>query len=479
MKRNKILRTIVIVIVIVVAIYLLYGYRKQKNRPEWRTDVPSMGNVREVVTATGSLNPHVLVNVGTEVSGRIEKIYKDFNSLVKKGDLLAKLDTELLETSIESAKSELNKAKINVDEAKLDLELLKELYKKDMAAEYEVRKAEFKHTLALQSLHNSQLALQRAQKNLDNAYISSPIDGVIVSRNVDEGQTVAASLNAPTLFVIANNLEQMQITASVDEADIGKISLNLPVEFTVDAYSGERFRGKINQIRLNPNTDQNVVSYNIIIDAQNPERKLLPGMTANVTIVIQNKTNVLRIPESATRFNPNKELWQLFGLKWDDEYATSMVRRRDSSAMAAPTDSTKKAIEGTGTRKPSKEQGSGETASVKGGKQRTRDASDSLRTGTAHRQKPESTAGTGDTFQLATGSQVRRSMRMASVWVLENGVPQRKMVRVGLSDGAFVEVLEGIEDNDQLITGVIYKSSKQAANSNSVMQNRPGMGRGF
>ncbi len=455
---KKIIRTISIIALIGIAIFAYSTFRKNKNKPEWRSETPSTGNIREVVTATGSLNPHILVNVGTEVSGKIEKLYKDFNSVVKRGDLLAKLDTELLETHLASARSDLARAKATAAEAKLDLDLLRELFNKDMTPEYEVKKAEFKHQQAVLSLNNSQLSLQRAQKNLDNAYISSPIDGVIVSRNVDEGQTVAASLNAPTLFIIANNLEKMQITASVDEADIGKIALNLPVEFSVDAYSGERFRGEVNQIRLNPNSEQNVVSYNVIINAENPQRKLLPGMTANVTIVVQSKENVLRIPESATRFRPSKELWTLFGLKWDDELLATGSRRAMAAQAAAADSISKKAAQTTG--KIAESPAAGRTAA----------APDSLRGRGANRRRNEAVpTGSNDTFQLATGTTRRTSSRMVQIWVIENGIPTPKMVRVGLSDGAYVEVLEGVSENDKMVTGVIYKTAAQATANNPVM----------
>ena len=198
-----------------------------------------------------------------------------------------------------------------------------------MAAEYDLRKAEFRMQQAQQSLATARLNLQRAQKNLDNAYIKSPIDGVIVGRSVDEGQTVAASLNAPTLFKIANNLDKMQITANVDEADIGRIKVGLPVEFSVDAYTTMAFTGEVQQIRLNPVTEQNVVSYSVIIDAENPGRVLLPGMTTNVTIIVKSRQNTMRIPETATRFRPSKELWTLFGLKWEDD----MIQKEREKAM--------------------------------------------------------------------------------------------------------------------------------------------------
>ena len=269
---------------------------------------------------------------------------------------------------------------------------------------------------------NAQLSLQRAEKNLANAHITSPINGVIVSRDVDEGQTVAASLNSPTLFIIANNLESMQITAKVDEADIGKIQLGLPVEFNVDAYPRESFMGTVKQIRLNPTTESNVVTYSVIIDAANPERKLLPGMTTNVTFIIRAKQDVPRLPETATRFRPSKEIWELFGLKWDDELLNA-GRTAMQEMMAKPP---------TGTSQPEEEG-----------------------------QKPKPGRGmNGDP-----------SSRIAVVWVLKNNVPSPVAVRTGVSDGAFVELIDGIAEKDVLVTGVIYNDPKQAA-ANSGMPMR-------
>jgi len=457
---KKSLKLILIIAVLIGGVYGYNRYRRNKLKPEWRLDTPNIGTIREVVTATGSINPHVMVNVGTEISGKIEKIYKDFNSPVRRGELLAKLDTEILQTNLETAQNELSRANSTVEEAKFDLDLLQEMVRKDMATTYDLRKAEFKHDQALQTLKNAHTSLQRAQKNLENAYIRSPIDGVIVSRNVDEGQTVAASLNAPTLFIIANNLEQMQITADVDEADIGKISVGMPVDFTVDAYSGRPFSGFVKQIRLSPKAEENVVSYSVIIDAQNPERRLLPGMTANVTIEVNAKHDVMRIPELAIRFRPSMEVWKLFGIKWDEEtYGVGAMRKLTQQLMQADT-STNANSSPTGQRAAltdsapargmaGRGRGSGALSGMPGG------------------------AGASASGSAMPG---RRSS-MAIVWVLVDGVPQGKAIRTGISDGAFIEVLSGMEDSDSLITGVIYKDPKQMVNP--MMQGGPGMGRRF
>lgn len=465
MKTKKYLKYVIIAVLAVAAIVAYTQIRKHKNKPDWRTETPSIGMVREVVTATGSLNPYVLVEVGTEVSGKIAKLYKDFNDPVRQGDLLAKLDTEILAASLESAKADVNKAIISRDEAQMEYNNSKALYDKDMASEYEMQKNEYALKQAKQNLAMAQLKLQTAQKNLNNASITSPINGVIVSRDVSEGQTVAASMSSPTLFKIANNLDQMQITANVDEADIGKIKVGMPVEFTVDAYAGEQFDGSVQQIRLNSTTEQNVVSYSVIINADNPEHKLLPGMTSNVTIIIQSKENVLRIPEAATRFTPSKEMWELFGLKWDNDLISNARKKAMQSAM-----------EGNKT---------GES-----GTQAAKHNTDSLKTpgnnaGRAfarnQRQGNSPTIGNGRSFPSGgPGNGFGRNGRsgMAMIWVLKDKVPELIMVRTGVSDGANMEVLSKLDQNTQIITGVNYKDPSQAQGA-SAIQNRQGMGPRF
>lgn len=451
MNKKKIIRYSVIILLIAAAIFAYTRWHKGKNKPEWRTDQSSTGSIREVVTATGSLNPFILVEVGTEVSGRIEKVYKDFNDQVRKGDLLAKLDTEILQANLEATRSDLAKAQTSVAEAKYKYELAAELFSKNMASEYETKVSKFAYDQALQQLRSSQISTQRAEKNLANATITSPIDGVIVSRDVETGQTVAASLNSPVLFKIANNLDQMQITAEVDEADIGKIHTGLPVEFNVDAYPNENFEGSVKQVRLNPTNNENVISYSVIIDADNPEHKLLPGMTTNVTIVIQAKEEVTRLPETATRFRPSKEIWTQMGLKWSDDLLSSGRKPKTGAPGMKPGGATAsadpKAAFKPGTRPPSAD-------SLRG--KRTRGTVP----GMARGQAP---AGAMGQFSGSSSGAPRRR-GFAMVWVLgKDGQPTPLPIQTGISDGAFVEVIEGLAPGTTVLTGVNYKDSKQAA----------------
>ena len=426
---KKYLKYIIIIALIIIAIIVISSMRKAKNKPEFRTVTPSFGNMKEVVTATGSLNPYVLVSVGTEVSGKIDKLYKDFNDRVKKGELLAKLDTDILSTNLEAAKADLAKAKTALDQAKLDYDLQKELLEKQMTPEYDAKKALYAYQTAQQNYNNAQLTLQRAKKNLANAYITSPIDGIVVSRDVDAGQTVAASMSSPTLFQIANNLDQMQISANVDEADIGKIIVGLPVEFTVDAYPSENFSGTVKQIRLNPTTESNVVSYSVIIDAANPEQKLLPGMTTNVTIIIQSRENVMRISEAATRFKPSKEVWEQFGLKWSDDLIKQAQKEAYASLASAMSSSSN-------------------TDSIKVSKNTS-----------------------GKRTQKGSANNVS-SGKLALVWVLENDVPKAKGIKTGISESGFIEVISGLNGNEVLITGV---NSKKNSDTTNGTQGGPGM----
>ncbi|MFO8145315.1 MAG: efflux RND transporter periplasmic adaptor subunit [Candidatus Syntrophosphaera sp.] len=449
-KRKKYITYLIIALIVIAAIVAYTQIRKKSRMPEWRTETPSRGTIREVVTATGSLNPYVLVEVGTEVSGTIKTIYKDFNDPVRKGDLLAKLDTEILLTGLESAQADVNKATISRDEAQMEYDISKDLFDRDMASEYEKQKKYYALLQARQNLSNAQLRLQTAQKNLNNATIRSPIDGVIVARNVNEGQTVAASFSSPTLFTIANNLDKMQISANVDEADIGKIEVGMLVEFSVDAYPGEDFAGSVQQIRLNSVVEQNVVSYSVIIDAANPEHKLLPGMTSNVTIIVQSKDDAMRVPAMATRFSPSKELWELFGLEWEEGLVTNARKKAMETAMARP-----KAADERPTGNPGNtEKGNNPGAAVEAGAGANRPS----------KQPPNPGMGSNP-----GGGRTSASM----VWILQDGEPELIMLRTGVSDGAYLEVVSELDPDTQIITGVNYKDPSQAVGNSAL--GGPGM----
>jgi len=307
-----------VVVLAVVGVGAYIKFRDGNEGPTFRTEKITKGNIVSTVTATGTVNAVTTVLVGTQVSGTIKEIRVDFNSHVKKGQLIALIDPATFEAQVEQQKANLNSAKANVEKAKATLtdakrtmERNKELRARDLIAQsdldtsvtnYETSKAQV--GVAVAAVAQAEAALKTAVTNLGYTRIVSPVDGVVVSRNVDVGQTVAASFQTPTLFTIAQDLTKMQIDTNVDEADIGKVKLGQDVEFTVDAYPDTTFRGKVSQIRIAPISVQNVVTYDVVVLVDNKELKLMPGMTANVSVIVAEARGALKIPNAALRFRP-------------------------------------------------------------------------------------------------------------------------------------------------------------------------------
>jgi HlyD family secretion protein len=260
-----------------------------------------------MVTATGTLEAVTTVQVGSQVSGTIAALYVDFNDTVRKGQVVAQLDPTFLQAQVAQAQADLDREKASAELSRREYERSLKLFQEQMISESERDITLTNYELAKAREKSTQAALDRVRTNLDYARIFSPIDGVVISRNVDVGQTVAASLQAPTLFTIAQDLTQMQVKASIDEADIGRIKEGQDVLFTVDAYPERSFKGGVRQIRLSPQIVQNVVSYDVIITVPNPEMVLKPGMTANVTVLIDQRQDVLKVPSAALRFRPESD----------------------------------------------------------------------------------------------------------------------------------------------------------------------------
>ena len=279
-------------------IRLLFGGDASKQA-EYITLNITRGDLRQVVSATGEIQPVNTVNVGSQVSGTIDNLYVDFNSKVKKGDVLLTIEPSVLQASVNEALASLESAKSQRDLAKSEYERNKYLYEKDYIARADMEKAEAAYVQAEQSVNRMQSQYDRAVTNLGYATITSPVDGTVISRKVDTGQTVAASFQTPDLFEIAEDLTKMQIETSVSEADIGVIKDGQPVTFTVDAYPTEEFNGVVRQIRLSPTTTSNVVVYTVVIDVDNSDLRLMPGMTAFVTIIISERANVWKTQNAA------------------------------------------------------------------------------------------------------------------------------------------------------------------------------------
>lgn len=299
------------VIVLFTAGYWYYSSSSSSTDSQYRFTTIDKGNIESIVTSTGTLNPVTTVQVGSQVSGIISKIYVDFNSRVKKGELIAQIDTTILVANVENAKTALDKAKAQLEYSTNDFARMKALYAKQLAAQSDYDLSKQNYALAKAGVTSAELNLDNAKSNLGYAYIKAPIDGTVIARNVDPGQTVAASFSAPTLFLIANNLSNMQILADVDESDIGQVKVGQKARFTVQAYPYKKFEGVVYQIRLSPTTVQNVVNYTVVVNVENKEGFLLPGMTATIDFLIQSADSVYKVSNSALRFKPTQAMVDL------------------------------------------------------------------------------------------------------------------------------------------------------------------------
>jgi HlyD family secretion protein len=300
--------TLIIIAVVAIAaiiILVLKPFSKKEAAVTFETVKVERGNITNTVTATGTIEAITTVEVGTQVSGILQHVYVDFNDVVKKGQLLARLDETALRAQMEQSQSQVDQAQAQLNFQEATFNRLKVLYDKNLIAQADYDQALFNYENSKASLSNTKSALSRAKVNLEYATISSPIDGVVLNRAVEEGQTVAASFNTPTLFTIANDLTKMEVQAAVDETDIGKVKQEQRVEFTVDAYPDLKFEGNVSEVRVQPVITNNVVTYVVILNAPNPEKKLMPGMTASATIYVEEKENALVVSGKTLRFTPD------------------------------------------------------------------------------------------------------------------------------------------------------------------------------
>jgi HlyD family secretion protein len=409
-------------IVALAAASAVYFLRNNDKTPPYKTSKIVSGDIAEIVTASGTIDAVTTVLVGTQVSGTIKSIHADFNSPVKKGRLIALIDPAVFEAQMEqaqanlmSAKADLQRAEVALKDAERTLARNRELRAKDYIAQTDLDTAETNRDANLAQAASArariaqmEAALRMARTNLAYTRIVSPVDGTVVSRNVDVGQTVAASFQTPTLFTIAEDLKRMQISAGVAEADVGRVAVDMPVEFNVDAYPEAVFKSLVSEIRNAPVTVQNVVSYNVIMKVENPDLKLKPGMTANVSIVIRKKSDILKVPNAALRFNPPTE-----GKKPGDRG----VGAADSGAKNDKGDIGDKG--GSGDKGDSGDKGGN---GDKGSNLRAGDKA--VRSDPGGRPKNPSATGPG-------------------VWVLDGGKLRRVSVTIGISDGSFTEITSG------------------------------------
>ncbi|MBN1821889.1 MAG: efflux RND transporter periplasmic adaptor subunit [Prolixibacteraceae bacterium] len=308
MKKKTIIIIAVLAAILLSAFFILKPKKINAEKINIETAKAEKGTVSRTVTATGTLEAITTVEVGTQVSGIIENIFVDFNSYVKKGQLMAKIDTTNLAAALDQSQASLDNAKAELDYQQANYDRLAPLNEKRLISQSDFDQTVYNLNKARANYKSALAQHKKNQINLDYALIYSPIDGIVLNRAVEEGQTVAASFNTPTLFTIANDLTQMQVEADVDEADIGQVKQGQRVEFTVDAYPDMIFNGEITEVRLEPTVTNNVVTYTIIIAAPNPDYKLMPGMTAETEIYVQEKNDILVVPSKALRFSPDMKL---------------------------------------------------------------------------------------------------------------------------------------------------------------------------
>jgi len=328
MNKKKWIIGISACVILAIIPFSLKTCKENKQGFSFETVTVKRGNVSNTVTATGTIQAIKTVAVGTQVSGVVSKIYADFNSHVKKGQLLAEIDKAPLLSNLENAQAALDNAKAELTFQTSTYTKSKALYDKNLIAQSDYDQALYNYKKAEANMVTAKTGYEKSKINLDYASIYSPIDGVVLNRAVDEGQTVAASFSTPTLFSIANDLTQMQVEANIDEADIGQIRQGQKVDFTVDAFPELKFVGEITQIRLQPITTNNVVTYTVIVKAPNPDMKLMPGMTANITAVIEDAKDILTVPANALRFKPDSALIE--------NYRFSLPEKERASLTAKP-----------------------------------------------------------------------------------------------------------------------------------------------
>jgi HlyD family secretion protein len=418
-----------------------YYMRRGEKPPQVMTAQVTRGDIVDAVGATGTLEAVTTVQVGTQVSGTVQELYADFNSIVRKGQVIARLDPSLTQTQIEQqranverAQAEVERLRVGLEDAKVKLQRATDLSNRSLiprteleTAEVNVRTAEAQLKSAQAGLTQAHANLNQMKVNLDHTVIHAPIDGIVISRNVDVGQTVAASMQAPTLYLLAADLTKMKVNANIDEADVGRIRPGQTVRFRVDAFPTDEFLGTVSQIRLQPAVVQNVVTYATVIDVPNPDLKLKPGMTANVSIEIARKHDVVRVPAMALRFRPTADTFAALGQQPPPE--TQRGRRGGAAENAANDRPAASSPRATGTR-----------GSNGGDAQPRRETS--------------ATASGAQSIDQLFGP-LPETETTGRVWQYINSQLKPARVRLGISDGTWTELLGGeLRPGTELVTGV-------------------------
>jgi HlyD family secretion protein len=420
----------------------------------YETAVAKKGSIINTITATGTLEADTTVAIGTQVSGVISRIYVDFNSTVRKNQLLAVLDTTPLKTQVRQAEASYEDSKGEVEYNTATFTRYQALLDKKLVAQADYDQIKYNYTHSLADLKNAKANYDKAIVNLNYATIYSPIHGVILNRAVDQGQTVAASFSTPNLFTIANDLTQMHVEAAIDEADIGQVRQGQPVSFTVDAYPTETFRGDVRQIRLQPVVTSNVVTYTVIVNAPNPDKKLMPGMTANITVLVQKVDSVLIISGKALRFTP------------DPAFLAEYMKNNPY---------TQRQGQGQGQR------GSGDTSRVQRnpgamGQGMRQGQTGTGRSDTSRVQRGTGSFGQGQSGQSGQSGQFdfmqgpQQAKKPVFVWVKTDDKIRRVRVVTGAIDGSNAEIKYGLKEGDVVILSMTQPGKTASATTTTTTQ---------
>jgi len=452
--KKKILFIGIGAVVVIGAVLGLTVFRNGRNGgPKYKTEALGRGDIEAIVLTTGTLNPIEIVDVGSQVSGKIEKLSADYNSQVTKGEIVAELDQEPLRMKVEqneanyqSSLASLDRAKVTLETSQKNYERAKALSEKNLLSLEEMEGAEAAYLGAKSDLVSAQARLAQSKSTLDlskvdlsYAVIRSPVDGMVITRKVNIGQTVQASFTAPVLFQVATDLTKMKVECSVDEADIGKVKEGQKVRFTVEAFPEENFNGVVQQVRFSPETVQNVVTYTTIVNVENPERKLRPGMTATVSIIVGEAKNVLRVPNAALRYNPTLPQTEM-----------DKIMKEAAERMTAQRQQAGQAVEGRGP-SAGPEQAAAPGQPQAAGAQPQGQAA--VRQGQGQGQRPAGLSG--------QGGQRRQPTR---VWVEDaDGKLRLVFLRTGITDNSYSEILRGdLKEGDKVITGDESSTSSAA-----------------
>jgi len=446
--KKLILIVFVVAVAAAVAWYSFQGAGDETS--SYRFVTVERGNLESVVSTTGTLDPVTTVEVGTQVSGIIDEIFVDFNDTVRKGQVIARLDTTLLESTVRDSEANLERNQAQLRQAEREYQRIEGLYQKEIVAENEFNSAQYDLEVGQASVKSAQVTLEKAQQNLAYATVYAPISGTVIERNVDVGQTVASSLSTPQLFLIADDLAKMQILASVDESDIGQIKEGQVGRFTVQAYPDSTFEGMVRQVRLQSSMEENVVNYTVVVDVDNPDGTLLPGMTATVDFLVETVSDVLKVPNAALRFRATEEMFT--------EARERMQARREG------------------------QQGQGE-AGPRGGDRRP----EGMAGGRSEGGMPGGGMGSGGGRPGGMGGIMREMMSggqmpdgMALLWTLdEEGNLSMSPVRTGISDGQSTQIIgRRIEEGMQVIAGVTKSESTSGFTNPFQSQNQQSGRRG-